>query len=78
MAKKVKKGLKTGLNVMTLGMSNKISKYLNPKIPQAADAPDPAPIPDDEAALIANRRKLAMRSKGGRSSTLLSDSNKLG
>lgn len=76
MAKKIVKGLKTGLPGMVL--LRKIGKYLNPKIPQAADAPDPAPIPDDEASIIANRRKLAVRSKGGRSSTILSESSKLG
>jgi len=78
MGKKVKKFAKKSLNVMTLGASGYIDKKLNQKPPEPGDAPDPAPIPDDELMLTNNRRKAAMRPKGGRSSTILSSSNNLG
>lgn len=78
MGKKISKIAKKGLNISTLGMSGKISKMFNPDIPQAPDAPDPAPVADDEASLISNRRAMATRRKGGRGSTILSESSKLG
>lgn len=78
MAKKVKKGFKTMTNVMTLGATNKVSKMLNPDIPQPPDAPEAAPVADDALTSIASQREMARRRKGGRGSTILSESNKLG
>lgn len=78
MGKKVKKGLKTATNIVTLGATNKVSKMLNPDIPQPPGAPDPAPVADDTITSIANQREMARRRKGGRGSTILSESNKLG
>jgi hypothetical protein len=78
MGKKVTKVFKKGLNVATLGISGKLSKLLNPDVPQPPDAPDPAPVADDQASLISNERAMARRRKGGRGSTILSESSKLG
>lgn len=78
MGKKVKKIAKKGLNISTLGMSGKVGKMLNPDIPQPPDAPDPAPVADDATMSISNQREMARRRKGGRGSTILSESSKLG
>ncbi len=78
MGKKVKKFAKRSLSVATFGVSNYIDKKLNQKPPEVPGAPDPAPVPDDEQALIENRRRMARRPKGGRSSTILSEDTKLG
>lgn len=78
MSKKVKKGFKTMTNVTTLGAYNKVNKMLNPDIPQPPAAPEAAPVADDQASLISNQREMARRRKGGRGSTILSESSKLG
>ena len=82
MGKKVKKGLSTVTNVITLGGYNKakkeIKKLTDPEMPEAAKAPETAPVADDAAVRTANRRRAAARAKSGRAGTLLTEGNTLG
>lgn len=57
------------------------SIFRGPKIPKQAQTPepDPAPLPDDESVRASQRQSLArQRQRGGRLSTILSSSNRLG
>ena len=78
MGKKVTKFAKRALSVGTLGVSNYVDKKMNPDVPQPPDAPEAAPVADDQASVISNQREMARRRKGGRGSTILSESSKLG
>lgn len=71
MGKKVVKFYKKGAGLGAL------KRYFNPKIPQPPEA-NAAPVADDALTSIANERLMANRRKGGRGSTILSESSKLG
>jgi hypothetical protein len=84
--RKLEKPLLIGAGLATGGLAGAAivgggmlaKKALNPDVPQPPDAPDPAPVADDQASLISNERAMARRRKGGRGSTILSESSKLG
>ena len=75
--KEIKRQAKDTVSVMTLGASNKAGQVLNPNIPQPED-PKVAPVADDEASKMANRRKAAKRRAGGRAGTILTEGSTLG
>ncbi|MDC0600122.1 hypothetical protein OAO65_02310 [Flavobacteriales bacterium] len=75
--KDIKRAGKDALSVATLGASNYVDKTLNPDIP-TIEEPDAAPVADDQAISLANKRKAAKRRQGGRAGTILTEGSKLG
>jgi hypothetical protein len=65
------------LSVATLGASNYIDKKLNPNLPKPEEV-KVAPVADDQALSVANKRKAARRRAGGRAGTILTEGSKLG
>lgn len=78
MAKKIKRAGKDALSVVTLGASNYIDKTLNPDMPSLPDEPEAAPVADDQAVSLANKRKASKRRAGGRAGTILTEGTTLG
>ena len=78
MAKEIKRVAKDSLSVVTLGASNYVDKALNPNLPKPPDAPEVAPVADDQALGLANKRKAAKRRMGGRAGTVLTEGSTLG
>ena len=78
MGKQIEKAAKSTLNVMTLGASDAIGDALNPDLPKLPDAPEVAPVADDQAIGLANKRKASKRRKGGRAGTMLTEGSTLG
>jgi hypothetical protein len=78
MSKKIERIGKDALSVATLGTSNYISKTLNPDMPDLPAAPEVAPVADDQAISLANKRKSAKRRTAGRAGTILTEGSKLG
>lgn len=74
----VKRGAKDVVSVATLGASNYLEKTLNPNLPGLPGEPEVAPVADDEALRLENRRKAARRRSGGRAGTLLTEGSTLG
>lgn len=74
----VKRVSKDTLNVMTLGTSGYIDKTLNPELPGLPKKPEVAPVADDAATRLENRRKAARRRSGGRAGTILTEGSTLG
>lgn len=68
---------KDTLSVATLGASNYIDKTLNPNIPKPEEV-KLAPVADDKAISLANKRKAAKRRAGGRAGTILTEGSTLG
>lgn len=77
MGKKVKRMSKDALSVTTLGVSNYVDKKLNPDMPDPEE-PKVAPVADDSAIDLANKRKAAKRKTAGRVGTILTEGNSLG
>ena len=80
MAKEVKRGAKDLTSVVTLGASNRAEQLiddLTPDIP-TAEEPELAPVADDDALSLANKRKAAKRRRGGRAGTILTEGSTLG
>lgn len=78
MGKKIERAGKDWLSIGTLGASNYIGKALNPNQPEPPDAPEVAPVADDKAVSLANKRKAARRRAGGRAGTVLTEGTTLG
>ena len=78
MGDEVKRQTKDLASVFTLGTSNYLEKTLNPDLPGLPGEPEVAPVADDEALKLANRRKAARRRSGGRAGTLLTEGSVLG
>jgi hypothetical protein len=76
--KSLESGFNTTLNLGTLGMSNKVKNYLDPTIPPPPGAPAVAPVADDKAIQVANRRRMAGRASKGRAGTMLTQGDTLG
>lgn len=80
MAKEVKRQTKDLTSVMTLGASNRGEQFvddLTPDLPTAGE-PEVAPVADDDALSLANKRKAAKRRRGGRAGTILTEGSTLG
>ena len=76
--KEIKRIGKDTLSVSTLGASNYLDKTLNPNLPKLPDAPEAAPVADEQAVSLANKRKAAKRRAGGRAGTILTEGSTLG
>lgn len=77
MGRKIEKGLNKYMNFNSFGVVGKTKKFFDPKLPTPPETPV-APVVDDEAAQITNRRKMAKRSQKGRAGTVLTQSDTLG
>ena len=66
------------LSVVTLGASNYIDKALNPNLPEPPAEPEKAPVADDAALKLSNKRKSSRRRAGGRAGTILTEGSTLG
>ena len=78
MGGKIKRAMKDVASVVTLGASNTAEQMLNPDMPSLPDAPELAPVADDEAISLANKRKQSKRRQGGRAGTILTEGTSLG
>ena len=78
MGKKIKR-VSTAIATGGLSEVAKAGKdALTPDLPEGPDTPEIAPVADDEALKIANRRKAAKRRSGGRAGTILTEGSTLG
>lgn len=77
MGKKIERIAKDFTSVISGGASNKVRQTLNPDVPQPEET-QVAPVVDDKAVRVANRRKAARRAAGGRAGTVLTQGDTLG
>ena len=78
MGKAIKRAGKDILSLTPAGQGVKMAdEVLNPDVP-TIEEPDVAPVADDQAISLANKRKAAKRRQGGRAGTILTEGSKLG